>query len=167
MNNLEMYNKFKDLSQEELDNQVVDFGRNGELETVKYLLTSPDLSRHANITNELLENVCNNDQVRVFELLLSLKKDIDIHAEEDSLFYSAFSNYAVEIIRYMVFDLNIEKTEWIKEHMSYFYEGNSAYEDIYEQTNNMFKIRDMHKKVTDELDLTDKNNDKINKKPKI
>jgi hypothetical protein len=48
MNKLEMHNKFKDLSQKELDIQVVEFGRSGEIELVQYLLTSSDLTTHIN-----------------------------------------------------------------------------------------------------------------------
>lgn len=68
MNNLE---KFKDLSIEELNQELIHFCKMGDLETIQYLISSNELNQHANyfnyksynsnIANLLLEIVVNED----------------------------------------------------------------------------------------------------------
>ena len=42
-------NKYKTLTQKQLNEVFINFCQKGHLEIVKYLLTSPDLKEHANI----------------------------------------------------------------------------------------------------------------------
>ena len=45
----ELKEKYKKLNQEELNEQFIDACKNDDLDIVKYLLTSPELTEHADI----------------------------------------------------------------------------------------------------------------------
>ena len=89
MINEELKEKYKKLNQEELNDQFIDACENGHLEIVKYLLTSPELTEHANI-----------------------------HAENDSGFSWACDQGHLEVVKYLIIDMNIDKTTYIEKYLN-------------------------------------------------
>ena len=87
--NQELKQKYKKLNQEELNEQFIDACENGQLEVVKYLLTSAELTEHANI-----------------------------HARNDEGFIWACRYGHLEVIKYLIIDMNIDKTIQIEKYLN-------------------------------------------------
>lgn len=78
--------RYQNMTQEQLDDKLINCCSKGQLEKAQYLLRSDDLKIHANI-----------------------------HAQKDAAFLRAYINAHNKIINYFIFDLNIEKTLEIEE----------------------------------------------------
>ena len=76
------------MGQRRLNGELLNACYGGNLDLVKYLLTSPDLKEHA-----------------------------DIHAKNSESFINAISNGHVEIIEYLIWDYKIEKTEHVEQYL--------------------------------------------------
>ena len=87
--NQELKEKYKKLNKEELNDQFIDACENGHLEIVKYLLTSAELTEHANI-----------------------------HAKNHEGFICACRYGSLEVIKYLIIDMNIEKTTQIEKYLN-------------------------------------------------
>ena len=91
MSNPEFYEKLKNSNEKELNQVLISACYDGNLEVVQYVLTSEDLSEHANI-----------------------------HYNRDNPFYWILFKGHVDIIEYLVNDFNIEKTTLIEHHLDSF-----------------------------------------------
>ena len=85
----ELKEKYKKLNKQKLNEQFIDACRDGHLEVVKYLLTSAELTEHA-----------------------------DIHYQDDLGFIWACLNRRLEVIKYLIIDMNIEKTNYIEKYLN-------------------------------------------------
>ena len=89
MINQELKEKYKKLNQKELNNQFIDACAQGQLEIIKYLLTSAELTEHADIhaENDLgFRSACLEGRLELVKYLLTspdLKEHADIHADND------------------------------------------------------------------------------------
>lgn len=126
----------------------------GHINIVKYLLTSPDLTEHADINyynGYPLQEACYIGHLEVVKYLLTspeLKYHADIHTQKDLSLRWACMNGHLDIINYLIFDYGIERTKYIEEWLI-----NGKREDIMK----IFNKRDLGKKL--QLDLNNK--DKI------
>ena len=82
-------NKYKTLTQKQLNEVFIDSCAYGHLEIVQYLLTSPDLKEHANI-----------------------------HAQDDLGFRWACEQGYLEVIKYLIIDMNIDKKNYIETYLN-------------------------------------------------
>ena len=89
MINQELKEKYKKLNKQKLNEQFIDACRDGHLEVVKYLLTSPDLKEHA-----------------------------DIHARNDVGFIGACRNGRLEVVKCLIIDMVIQKTKHIEKYLN-------------------------------------------------
>ena len=89
MINQELKEKYKKLNQEELNKQFINACVQGQLEIIKYLLTSPELTEHA-----------------------------DIHSRNDLGFIWACRCGHLEVIKYLIIDMNIDKTIQIEKYLN-------------------------------------------------
>ena len=85
----ELKEKYKKLNQEELNDQFIDACAQGQLEIIKYLLTSPKLKKHANI-----------------------------HDRNDWGFIGACEQGRLEVVKYLIIDMNIDKTIHIEKKLN-------------------------------------------------
>jgi ankyrin repeat protein len=120
------YDKFKDLSQEELNKSLCEACKFNDLDEVKYLLTSSELKEHADITNNdnaPLIIACMCGHTKIAEYLLTspdLKKHADIHADNDSSL-----NYAI-IYKYEKLTRYLLSSPKLKEHANIQANNNTA-----------------------------------------
>jgi ankyrin repeat protein len=131
--------------------------RKGHLDVVKFLLASPTIKEHVDI------DTCQNtgatiavsyNQLEVLNYFLTspdLKKHLDPHFGDDLIFKMAGNTQGYDIIHYLIFDYNIEKTEEIKQYLI---------EDPNQQIIKWFEQRDLHQDINTELIS---NNNKIGK----
>lgn len=144
------YKEFQGLSQNELDIALIDACEDGHFDKVKYLLTSPELTTHANIRarkDAPLITACGYNNVEIIKYLLTseeLKEHANIHAQADAPFLRAMQRDNWDLVKYYIFDLNIEKNESIR-----------CYYDLFpkeqDKLNNWFKIRDLGQELEEKL----------------
>ena len=89
MINQELKEKYKKLNQKELNDAFISGCESGHLDIVKYLLTSAELKKHA-----------------------------DIHAKDDWGFRGACRDGRLEVIKYLIIDMNIDKTNYIEKYLN-------------------------------------------------
>jgi ankyrin repeat protein len=131
----------------------------GNLDIVKYLVASPEIKEHAcpqHPDNIFLYSAYDNNRLEVVKYLLSspeVVKKPDIHLNEDETFIYCTKYKLYDIVNYLIFDLNIEKTEYIKTYLT-----NNPDEKI----NSWFNLRDLNKELNESL-----NTNELQKKPKL
>jgi hypothetical protein len=132
--------------------------RDGKLNITKYLLEHfKDLINEDVIkTGQLVNTACEYGELEILKYLHSiniLNKD-NIHQDDDANFRIAYDNNKLEIIRYFIFDLNMDKTEDIKQILS---------EKKNKEIEHMFALRDLNKELHSDLEVKQS----INKKLKV
>jgi hypothetical protein len=162
MENVKLHLKFKDMSNQKLDDVIIDACKHGEIDTIKYLLTSPQLIYHPSITNNLIDFTCIFDQVDALKLLLNLNKEINIQADiekpfdafsgRNNFFGYAYNNFSENIIKYFIFDLKINKIDWIENYKNHHKHG-SDYDVLIKKIKHWFDLRDLNKELSDSLDI--------------
>ena len=161
MINQELKEKYKKLNQAELNEQFIDACKSGRLEVVKYLLTSPELTEHANIhaENDLgFRSACVQGHLEVVQFLLTspeLKEHADIHARNDFGFICACDLGHLEVVKYLIIDMNIDKTIQIEKYLN----ENKDNENV-QQTIELFNTRDLHHQLNENIK---DNKDKVKK----
>jgi len=130
------YSRFKNATQKQLDECFIDACTFQRFDEIKYLLTSPELKIHA-----------------------------DVHTLEDIGFahLSGDKPGGKEIIEYLIFEYNIEKTPFIEEILGFEDYLSQKVKDLSQEYKKMFEARDLKNSLTNELE--DKNN--TNKKAKL
>jgi elongation factor P--beta-lysine ligase len=159
------YKKYSHLSKDELNGNLIASCKNGDLDAVKYLLTSPELKLHADIFCQdyycLITAAWSNHFEIVKYLLTSpdLTYKANIHANEDRVFKVSLSHENKDLMMFLIHDMNIQKTKHIKKALKYLDPKDK--ETILKN----FKTRDFSKQLNAELDLSLMSNN--NKKLKI
>jgi ankyrin repeat protein len=125
--------------------------QSGHLEVVKYMATSPDLKVHSDIiaaNNSALQNACCKNHVEIVSYLLT-SPDLKVHPGMDDVTHRAHGSFklasinnSVDVLQYLIFDYNIEKTEYLKFIID-------AYPNS--EVEKMFKLRDVHDELKQEL----------------
>lgn len=152
--------EFNNMDKELLNINLRDACFHGHLDIVKYLLTSPDLKKHANIheNNDWpLQRACRYGNLEVVKYLLTspdLTEYANIHEDNDLAFKDACYKKYLEIVKYLIFDYKIDQTVSIR--------GFLILENRKEILD-MFDKRDLQDKLSKELN----NNNIIEKRTKI
>jgi hypothetical protein len=150
------------IEQDNLDKSLIEACKVGDLAKVKYLLTSDELSQHADIScinNRPLFMACAWEHKNIIDYLLfspELKKHADVHDNKDIIFNYLLESRKDNILQYLILDMNVQKNKNIERALKNFPNPN---------VKNWFKVREWNKEVIDGLEPTN-NNEKV-KKPKI
>lgn len=117
------------LSQAELNEEFLGAMDNNDIDRVKFLLSSPNLKEHA-----------------------------DIHTQRDAAFRFLCISRNLTLINYFIFELNIEKTKMIAEHLesyksSYRYSESMDCIQVLEQAELLFEKRDLINEINSELNV--------------
>ena len=162
--NQELKEKYKKLNKKKLNDQFFDACRDGHLEVVKYLLTSPELKKHADIhAKDDLGFIwaCRYGRLEVVKYLLTsaeLTEHADIHAKDDWGFIWACENGHLEVVKCLIIDMNIDKTTYIEEYL------NENKDNKYvQQAIELFNTRYLHHQLNENI----KDNKEKVKKMKI
>jgi ankyrin repeat protein len=128
------YKKYEGLNQQEINDALIDACANNDFNATKYLLTSKKLFYKADI-NYVNENghspatkAIRFEDLKIFKYLLSsseLKIHSDIHEQEDILFIIAITHHFDEVLRFLIIDMNIERTKYVHKFVT-FYAGGYA-----------------------------------------
>lgn len=110
---IDNFKEYKDFTQDEINKELHEACSNGDLGLVKYFLTSPDLIYHSHV-----------------------------HSNNDYSFRLACFNRKMNVLRYLILELNIEKTKDIKDHLKLYPN---------KQVEAWFKSRDLSNKLKSEL----------------
>jgi hypothetical protein len=85
-----------------------------QLEVVEYLLTSPQLKKHAQITDNAFRDAAAFGKLEVVKYLLTspdLKEHANIHADQDYAFYAACKYERFDALDFYCNDLKLEVTK--------------------------------------------------------
>jgi hypothetical protein len=128
----------------------------GKLDTLEYILDNfhdnTVLNRSLKI-GTLLSEACKDGELEIVKYLLD-KTKVNIHFNDDLCFKSSYDEDQFEVLRYFIFDLDLEKTGIIKDYMNQIFKP---------EVGNMFELRDLNKSLNQEL--TQKSS--VNKRAKI
>ena len=99
--------KYKKLDQSNLDEAFINTCRAGNLDVVKYLLTSDELKEHADIHADDYGFVlaCEYGHLELIKYLLTsneLKERTNIHTKDDCGFQSVCENGYLEVVKYLL-----------------------------------------------------------------
>lgn len=117
------YLQYTGLSKEEINSEFLRACQTGDLGVVKYLLTSSELPFNAEINhNDGLgfANACMFNRPELVRYLLTspyLEKNAEIHSKNDLGFNTAYNNGLVDILEILIFDMDIDVTESMREYM--------------------------------------------------
>lgn len=137
---------------------------NNHLNIIEFLTTSELLEQHIDIDvfdNHLFISACGDNYLDIVKFSLTspkLTKHADIHAREDAGFFQALKNLSDEVLKYLIFDRDIQKTEYIK-----FYINDDNRKDI----DMMFKKKKFHTNIKNSLEnviLRRQDNNSLKKK---
>jgi hypothetical protein len=139
-----LYAKFKNLNENELNVALFTSCRCGNLEEVKYLLTSSELDFHANpqsYSHAGFNLACSEGHLEVVQYLLTspeLKLHANIHANEHDYVHTPFVHAVKQphVLYYFILELNIERKIYIDEYLHYFPNENIV---------SLFEIRELNK----------------------
>ena len=131
------------LSQDDLNNLLGQAVFRNDLEEIKYLLTSPDLVRHAEINSNynILAYVCANGDLETLRYVLTspeLKEHADIHLDDDQALNSAIGAGHIPIIKYLL------TSPELKEHSNLYVQYETGY---YLALHNIFEANDFANRV--------------------
>jgi ankyrin repeat protein len=162
------YKEFEGLDKDDLilklNEGLLDACAHGNLDKVKYVLTSSELDYHADIhykKDSPLNLAVFSRQLEIVKYLLTsndLKEHANIHADTDNAFMVAAYYNHTDIVNYFIFDLNIEKNENIKKELA-------DTPNIEKRINKLFEIRDLSQEIRAEI--TEEENKVQNKKVKL
>ena len=164
MINQELKEQYKKLNQEKLNEQFIDACQNNDLDIVKYLLTSAELKKHANIHEEKdlgFRWACEKGHLEVVKYLLAsdeLTEHADIHSRNDLGFIWACRCGHLEVIKYLIIDMSIDKTTYIEKYLTEKKDNKTA-----QQATELFNTRDLYQKLKENI----KDNKEKVKKMKI
>lgn len=109
-------NNYKNLSIDEINHEFTVACENGDLKTVKYLLTTPKLKTHAYIHTEDyygLRIACQNGYLEIVKYLLTsrdLTEHANIHVRDDFCLRHACANGHLDIVDYLLTSPEITAT---------------------------------------------------------
>jgi hypothetical protein len=112
-------NTLNGLEQYKLDQYLIEACLASDLNSVKYLLTSPELNHHANIKGwdeEAFICACRTSNIELINYMLrspELKEHSNIHTWQDMVFIEACDRKDIEVLNYLIFDYKIDATEQI------------------------------------------------------
>lgn len=138
--------------------------KNGNLKIVQHFLLDNaynDILHLEFISNSILYSACGHNQLDILQFLLEtkgIKEKYNIYGDNDCLFRLACENETTDIIKYLIFDLKIEQTDCIKDHLQ-------LNTHKFEYITNWFEVRDLKASLNKELSSNEEN--KNNKKLKV
>jgi hypothetical protein len=148
-------NKYHKLEQYDLDQCLIDACISNDIQLVKYLLTSPELSKHADIntmtnTNGMpLRTAFLNKNFELANYLLAsdeLKEHANIHISNDDIFRTAFFKNHTDVLECLVFTYEIERTTNIDLLINKYKYGYSS-----DYVDKLFNVRALNKDLNTEL----------------
>jgi hypothetical protein len=120
----------------------------GHLNILKYVIksfTDDPLLNKGLKNGSILEAACEEGKLEIVKYLMESQDLIikfNLQDNNNQLFRATYEHNQFEVLRYFIFDLNLEKTETIKEYMSHVFK---------KDVDNMFNIRDLNKSLNKEL----------------
>lgn len=120
MNNLDLHKKFKDMTQHSLNVYLCHACGKGDMNTINYLLFSPELNKHAqpDYLKKGLSFACRNGHLNVVDYILNKQNivAVDIHEKNDEPLYCAVSEGQLEVVKYLLHSFKLKEHANLKDH---------------------------------------------------
>ena len=144
--------EYKKLNKDGLNKVFINACYLGQIDVIKYVLSSKDLKEHANIhtdNDDGFKVACGKGYLDVVKYLLSskeLKDKIDIHTNEDIGFRHSCVCQHFDILKYFILEAGIEKTKKITDFLAV-----NKSEEFIKTISEMFVVRELKKDLSDSL----------------
>lgn len=105
-----LYKIYKDKSQKGLDLSLTEACKEGDLEVVRFLLTSPDLMFNADINesnNDPIFTACDYENMEIVEYLLN-SDELNVHADKYFALNYCCNEDKVEILEHLLLKSNLD-----------------------------------------------------------
>ena len=154
------------MTQEKLNKEFYIACNYGNLELVKFLLTSQELKQHAIIDSDnnagfKLACICGNlNIIRYLVTSPELEKNVNVHVHNDICFKWALDLEFIEIINFLVYEQDIKVTNEMIEHMNeQTIENSNDLEKLIliSKVEKMLEIKNFKNKLSGQLILKEEN----------
>ncbi len=148
------FEQYKDLPQYHLNSHLIISCANGQLEHVRYLLSSKELSENADIhcdDDGAFISVCMYGYIEHYHHIL-IKQ-----LQQNKLYF--YPNYD-GLLEYFIFDKNLERTEAISKFLENIKERHL---EFFNKIDKMFSLRDFKNKLERELPVNTENSHEVRK----
>jgi len=152
--------KYQNLEQYDLDEYLIQACESKNMELVKYLLTSPELSKHADIhtwcrgeNGSPLRMAFSKKYFDLAKYLLTspdLKEHANIHVANDAIFRNAFFKKEIDVLECLIFDHQIDRNQNIDGIINNYKERSMG---LSEHIEKIFSIRELNKDLHSELNI--------------
>jgi hypothetical protein len=130
--------------------------KDGRLNIIKYLLKefkyllNEDVIKNGNLTN----TACEYGEVPILKYLHSINvlHNDNIHEHSDCHFRAAYENNNFDVVKYLIFDLNLDKTDDIAAILK---------EKPNKEIEKMFMMRDLNSNLKSEMSINQEKNKKL------
>jgi ankyrin repeat protein len=135
--------KHADMSKKSSNDSFVAACSNGHIEILNFFLKTDKVRKQINMdrVEQGLEFACQNSKLDIIKYLLDFP-GLRMKANQDNAFRKAYDWGKIDVIQYLIFDLNIERSPYIS-----LYLGRNPNEKI----EGWFKLRDVNNKLNEEL----------------
>ena len=127
----------KNMNQEQLRSYLMESTYSGNLEVVRYLLTSPYLEElhHTNsqVHNDVFLGACFNGQLTIVRYLLTspeLNKHVDIHAYNECALTHCYENTQLEVFKYLLTSPELKEHANIHTNNDFIFKNASSHKDF-------------------------------------
>lgn len=144
--------EYKKMNQNDLNDELIFFCTLGEIDKVRYLLTSPELQKHANIhaqDDASLIEACRYGKLEIIKFLLTstdLKEHAYVNAQQNQALTYACNFGYFDIIKYLLTSSELKEHADIKNNKSFLNACEKGHLEIIE-----YFIFDFHIELTNEI----------------
>lgn len=149
-----LFEQYGELPKYHLDSHLIIACANGQFEHVRYLLSSSELTENADIHSDddgAFISLCMYGYIEHYHHIL-VKKLLQNNMYKDPEYDS--------ILTYLIFDMNIEKTDCISSFLENIYEKN---DELVRKINKMFELRNFKNQLENELPMKGESSSEIRK----
>lgn len=130
------------------------------LTLVDYILNEPEITKHNFDYNKgkILEAACECGRLDILKYLVDLpafNKNLDFHFGNDTCFKGAYYYSHLDIVGFLILDLNLAQTEDIKKYI------NESNNPNMSQVDNLFNMRYLNNELHSELSTNELKNKKL------
>lgn len=133
----------------------------GDLELLKYLISNDKIQSYNDIKNLFcmgLTDACLKGMLNVVTFLLTnddTKHLVDIHTNNDDPFICAYNGKHINVLSFLILEMNIEKTKYINRTLLPETASRSSNSDFLTQVRSLFELREERERLNTEIQPSD------------
>ena len=131
-----------------------------QMKVIEYILNDPEITKHNFDYNKgrILEATCECGRLDILKYLVDLptfNKNLDFHFDNDTCFKGAYYYSHLDVVEFLIFNLNLTKTEEIKKYINEYQNTNMHHIESF------FNMRNLNNELHIKLNTNELNNKKL------